>query len=71
MGWRAIDVWDTAKQENIAEKDREVEDRKHREALAVENQKNRETRLSDIDSKNTNYSIESVEGFKDSTQIVD
>ena len=138
VGWRAIDAWDTAKQENIAEKNREAEDlraeknreaenlraqkdreaenlrfdrqmqledrrhrenleaeaiqrqkdrddeyrmhrenleaedRRHRETLEVENQKNRENRLSDIDySKNTTSSIESTDGFIDSTQIVD
>lgn len=116
VGWKALDVWDTTKQEHIAEKDREnvslnaqkdreaedrrfdrqleanalearqnrddayrmhrenleAEDRRHRETLEIENQKNRETRLSDIEySKNTTSSIESSEGFVDSTQIVD
>jgi hypothetical protein len=105
LGWKALDVWDTTKQERTAEKDREAaslnaqkdretdaiqqqknrddeyrrhrenleaEDRRHRETLEIENQKNRETRLSDIDySKNTASSIESTDGFVDSTQIVD
>lgn len=153
LGWKALDVWDTTKQERMAEKDREAasinaqkdreaedhrhrenleaedrrhketleaeehralliaerertaeyirhkesleaealqrqldreaeykrhretleaEDRRHLENLEIENQKNRENRLSDIDySKNTTSSIESSEGFVDSTQIVD
>lgn len=120
LGWKALDVWDTTKQERMAEKDREAtslnaqkdrdeeyrrhrenieaedrrfdkqvqaeaierqkdrdyalqgvreqiiaEDRRHKDSLEIENQKNRETRLSDND-----YSKDTA-SFTDSTQIVD
>lgn len=45
LGWKALDVWDTTKQEHLAEKDREaaaINAQKDREAEAIQQQKNRE-----------------------------
>lgn len=43
VGWRAIDAWDTAKQENIADKNREAANRRHKENLEAEDRRHKET----------------------------
>lgn len=63
--------FDKQLQFEASERQRDRDDAMHRENFEAEDRRHRETRLSDINySKTTTSSIESAEGFVDSTQIV-